>query len=119
MQKCRIIRSATRGRSGFFPLEIQVSRSSRYTGRATYVVFPLGTDCDTPYFRLAPASARIVGVRSERSRTCAAGCYGAIDTPWYSPHVVLCSSVLTLKVRARLGGLQVYLSAGLVNVARS
>ena len=45
MQKCRIIRSSTRGRSlGFFPLEIQVSRSSSYTGRATYV----GTDCDTP-----------------------------------------------------------------------
>ena len=26
------------------------------TGRASYVVFPLGTDCDTPCFRLAPAS---------------------------------------------------------------
>ena len=32
MQNCRIIRSATRGRSvGFFPLEIQVSRLSSYT----------------------------------------------------------------------------------------
>ena len=27
-------------------------RACSYTGRASYVVFPLGTDCDTPYFRL-------------------------------------------------------------------
>ena len=58
MQKCRIIRSATRGRSvGFFPLKFQVSRSSSYTGRATYIVFPLGTDHTFD-------KHRIVGVRS-------------------------------------------------------
>ena len=44
-------------------------RAAIPAARARYVVFPLGTDCDTPYFQLAPASARIVGVRSEQSRT--------------------------------------------------
>ena len=41
------------GGGGGGPLEIQVSKPSSYTGRASYVVFILGTDCDTPYFRLA------------------------------------------------------------------
>ena len=87
-------------------------------------VFPLGTDCDTPYFRLASASARIVGVRSEQSRTVPqAVTVRSIPPGTHSPRVVLCSSVLTLRVRARLGGLRVYFSAGLnwstSNVARS
>ena len=48
----------------------QVSRSSSYIGRASYVVLPPGTDCDTPYFRLAPTSeCERTKARSKRSQT--------------------------------------------------
>ena len=31
-------------------------RAAIPVGRGTYIVFPLGTDCDTPYCQLAPKS---------------------------------------------------------------
>ena len=94
-----IIISATHGRlGGFFPLEIQVSRLSSYTGRASYVVFPLGTDCDTSYFRLAPAS-ELSAYKANDLELCRRLYYR------YSPRVVL--SVFICIDSARLEGLQV------------
>ena len=86
-------------------------------GRATYVVFPLGTDCDTPTSTCVGPNCRCM---KRTISNCAAGRLLPCDRyPWYSPRVVLCSSVLTLRVRARLGGLRVYFSAGLSPIGRT
>ena len=125
MQKCRIIRSATRGRSvGFFPLEIQVLGSSSYTGRARYVVFPLGTDCAHSILSTSTCVGPNCRCTKQTILNCAAGLpCDRYPPPPPPPVLTQCRSMFTLRVRARLGGLRVCFSVGLldelVNVTRS
>ena len=93
MQKCQIIRSVTRGRLGFFPLEVQVSRSSSYTGRARYVR-SLSSWYRLRHFILSTSTCKLSVYEASDLKLC---CMQAVPcnrySPVYSPRVVSCRSM--------------------------
>ena len=94
MEKCRIIRSATRGRSvGFFTTrDSSLKIEQLYRQGDVSIVFPLGTDCDTPTSTCVGPNCRCMNRTISNCATVPCDRYPLVLTPCRSVFICVDST---------------------------